>query len=281
MKNLIILLALLLMSCNSKDSDEPTTDWLIPSGQVQDGGPGKDGIPSVDDPNFSSVSEITFLASNDLVVGIVQDGIARAYPHNILDWHEIVNDEISDTHFALTYCPLTGTAVAWDRNINGNITTFGVSGKLYNSNLLPYDRATDSYWSQIRLDCVHGDLIETKIGTFPIIETTWATWKAAYPDSEIQNTDTGFSRNYTQYPYGDYRTNHNNLIFPVNPLDERLPSKERVLGILSDNTNRVYPLNLFGDGRVIEDEIDGVEVIVIGSKQITISLVLKKATWLI
>ena len=266
MKNLLFLVILALFSCG-KDDNRPNSEWLIPSDEVQDGGPGKDGIPSVDNPQFDNVADITFLDDNDLVSGVVHDGVAKAYPHPILDWHEIVNDNLADINYALTYCPLTGTGIAWDRNVNGVTTTFGVSGKLYNTNLLPYDRATDSYWSQIRLDCVNGENIGTKIATFPVIETTWATWKSAYPNSSVMNTSTGFSRDYNDYPYGDYRTNHDRILFAVNPMDNRLPAKERALLVISENTNKVYSIELFDGGRVIEDNIDGVDIVIIGSKE--------------
>ena len=94
----------------------------------------------------------------ELVVGIVIDGHARAYPHKILDWHEIINDKIGNTAFAITYCPLTGTALGWDRTVNGTETTFGVSGLLYNTNLIPYDRLTGSYWSQMLSKSIRGSL---------------------------------------------------------------------------------------------------------------------------
>lgn len=264
----IFLLAMVgligLMSC-SKDEDRTQGVWLIPSAEVLDGGPGKDGIPSVDNPNFESATQTTFLDPDNLVVGMVHDGVAKAYAHRILDWHEIVNDEVADLNVALTYCPLTGTAVAWNREVNSEITTFGVSGKLYNTNLMPYDRATDSYWSQMRLDCVNGDLVNTRIETFPVIETTWETWNTMYPNSLVMTTETGFDRNYTQYPYGDYRTNNGNIIFPVNNFDSRLPAKDRTLAILTNGKNKVYPIASFGQGLVVMEDFPNEEVVIIGS----------------
>lgn len=268
MKKIFFFSALLFLACDSDEQESKIlSEWLIPVEEVFDGGPGKDGIPSIDDPNFDNGSSVDFLDDDELVIGMVRNGIAKAYPHSILDWHEIVNDEISDIKYGLTYCPLTGTGVAWDRNINGDLTTFGVSGKLYNTNLIPYDRASDSYWSQMRLDCVQGELVGSQISTFNVIETSWATWKAAYPNTSVLNTDTGFDRNYNDYPYGDYRTNHNNILFPLSIDDDRLPAKERVLGLVESNTKRVYSIELFENGRVIEDIIDGDNIIVIGSKE--------------
>jgi len=177
-----------------------------------------------------------------------------------------VNDDIGDKSVAVTYCPLTGTAIGWDRMVNGVKTTFGVSGKLYNTNLMPYDRLTDSYWSQIALNCVNGELISTEANTHQLIETTWVTWKILFPNSKVLNTNTGFNRDYNRYPYGDYRTNHDNIIFPVAPLDDRLPSKERVLGVLGTGINRAYSIELFQTGQVIEDVLEEEDLLIIGSK---------------
>ncbi len=270
MKHLFLISILFIISCGSTedlavDGGSTTTDWLIPPGEVFDGGPGKDGIPSVDNPNFDTVAEAGFINPRRLVVGVVHNGIAKAYPHNILDWHEIVNDEIGDLSYALTYCPLTGTAVSWDRMVNGTKTTFGVSGKLYNTNLMPYDRGTDSYWSQLRLDCVNGELTGTTINTLQAIETDWETWVASYPNTLIMNEDTGIDRNYENYPYGDYRTNNANIIFPVSPMDTRLPAKERVLAIIENGDNKVYSINLFSTGKVFEERLNDKDVLVFGS----------------
>ena len=125
-------------------TDVDTESWLIPVNEVFGGGPGKDGIPAISNPKFKPDSTITFLSDDDLVIGVKFEGQLRTYAHLILDWHEIVNDNLGQRYFALTYCPLTGSAIAWDRNLGGEVTTFGVSGLLYNTNLIPYDRATDS-----------------------------------------------------------------------------------------------------------------------------------------
>jgi len=267
MKYLLVFSVFLLYACGEDEPNSSPSEWLIPVGQVFDGGPGKDGIPSVDDAQFVAPLSINYLEDDDLVIGLFHDGVAKAYPHPILDWHEIINDEIGEWKYALTYCPLTGTGTAWNRVIDGEETTFGVSGKLYNTNLIPYDRGSDSYWSQMRLDCVNGNLLGRTIETYPVVETSWKTWKQAYPNSEVQSLDTGFDRNYQAYPYGDYRTNNNNLIFPVSPSDNRLPAKERVFGVLTDLTKKVYSIESFDTPRIIIDEAEGNETLVIGSKE--------------
>lgn len=240
--------------------------WDVPRDQVFDGGPGKDGIPSIDDPSFSTKDDVDIVNKyNDLLVtGIVHNGIARAYPHPILDWHEIVNDDIGDLSIAITFCPLTGTGIGWDRVVNSTITEFGVSGLLYDTNLMPYDRATQSTWSQQRLNCVNGAHRGREITVIPLIETTLSTWLQAYPDSEILNEDTGFNRNYGVYPYGDYRTNDSRILFPISNTDARLPGKERVLGVFADQDVIGYRFNPNStQTEVIQENLEGASIVVV------------------
>ena len=269
----IFIFAYGVYSCSNDDFVPPTTsgggnanDWLIPIDEVRDGGPGKDGIPSIDSPIFEDVSSINYLAPDDLVIGIRDGQNVKAYPHPVLDWHEIVNDVVGDKQLALTYCPLTGTAIGWNRRINGFVTTFGVSGLLYNSNLIPYDRTTDSNWSQMRLDCVNGELAGKDIELYQVVETTWSTWKSMYPNSKVLTTNTGFNRQYGSYPYGNYRTSQS-LLFPVSEDDNRLHPKERVLGVIADGKAKVYTFETFATSAVIEDTFKGFDLIIAGSKQ--------------
>jgi hypothetical protein len=220
--------------------------WLIPSHKIRDGGPGKDGIPYLTDPEMKPPGEINYLKNNDLILGVKTDGKTRGYPHNILDWHEIINDNLGDHRYAITYCPLTGTGIGWNRRINDQVNSFGVSGLLYNTNLLPYDRNTDSYWSQIRMECVFGELKGERIKSVPVIEMNWAAWKSIFPESKVVTKNTGHSRNYERYPYGSYKTN-NSLIFPVDIEDRRLPMKEIVHGIIINDKARVYQFSDFTD----------------------------------
>jgi len=252
---------------NSGGGPSPS-DWLIPSDLVVDGGPGKDGIPSIDDPQFSPVNQIDYLEPDDLVLGFKVGNEIRAYPHPVLDWHEIVNDDVNGTAIAITYCPLTGTGIGWNRFVGGSVTTFGVSGLLYNNNLLPYDRATDSNWSQMLLKSVNGNRIGTEIEVFPLVETTWATWQELYPDSRVLNLSTGFSRSYGVYPYGDYKTNNDFLLFPLTNDDTRLERKERGLGIIVDEEVRFYRFNDFSSAPVVvrADQFGGRDLVIAGSR---------------
>lgn len=278
---LFTLLCLIAVSCN--DNDTPGTvpgqgtppgsggpvnnSWIIPENEVFDGGPGKDGIPAIDNPQFLNIENIDFLNEDDLVIGFKSGDDVRAYPHPILDWHEIVNDNVGGTRLAVVYCPLTGTATGWNRvlPVRGE-TTFGVSGLLFNTNIIPYDRITDSNWSQMRLECVQGALRGDTPEVFHVVETTWRSWKEMYPNSVILSTNTGFSRNYGRYPYGDYRTNDSRLLFPVANSDDRLPGKDRVLGIKINTSTKVYPVEVFGNGiGVYEDNVGGTNLVIAGS----------------
>lgn len=220
-------------------------EWLIPFNQIFDGGPGFDGIPALVEPNFSTydvprnVDNAVYLNDQDLVIGIRKEKELRLYPHPILDWHEIVNDEIGADAFALIYCPLTGTTTVWDRMVAGQKQEFGVSGFLFNSNIIPFDRSTRSFWSQLYNKSVNGSKIGTAVNNLPHVETTWETWKIIAPSSKFLSDNTGFSRDYNRYPYGSYRTN-NNLLFPIAHTDARLPLKERVHAIIVNDKVKAY-----------------------------------------
>ena len=241
--------------------------WTIPQNEVFDGGPGKDGIPALLDPAFIAATEATYLNNSDLVLGIKRGNEVRAYPHKILDWHEIINDEIDGFPFAVTYCPLTGTGIGWEREVDGQITTFGVSGLLYNTNLIPYDRLTESNWTQIGLDCVNGPSQGNRAKLVQLVETSWKTWKEMYPDTRVVSEETGYGRDYSFYPYGNYRTDHSTVLFPISPDDDRLPRKTRVHGIIVKGKAKVYRLPSFEGGySIINTTFQGEKLIVLGSQ---------------
>lgn len=272
MKNYTIIctIAVLLCACsNTNDSiQNQSSEWAIPINEIRDGGPGKDGIPSIDNPQFITAQEVTFLDDEDLVVGIFQDGVARAYPHIVLDWHEVVNDAINDSFFTLNYCPLTGTAFAWESTSNNTRTTFGVSGLLYNANLIMYDRNTDSNWSQLLLECVNGSLLGSEPKLYKTVETNWATWRKLYPNTEVLSTQTGFPRSYGISPYGDYATNNNRFIFRPEILNSALPNKERVYAIIDNKTSKVYQFTSFEGGNAIKDSFNGNDYLIFGNNNL-------------
>lgn len=264
-----------LASCGGSGSDgappagfDPDTGWLIPVSEVFDGGPGRDGIPSIDAPVFQRAADVTFLQSLERVVGVFHQGEYRAYSHNILNWHEVVNDSVSSDSFVLSYCPLTGSSLAWNVNDNARNPQFGVSGLLYNSNLILYDRDSESRWSQMLELAVWGPRAEEVPARIQVIETTWETWAAMYPDSLVLTTNTGYSRDYNAYPYGGYRFNEQ-LLFPVSNLDNRMHPKERVLGIRSATASKVYQLYGFGTTmQTINDQFKGQPIVAVGNAAI-------------
>lgn len=265
------LLFVIILSCDSVESNSTNINdskWLVPKNEVYDGGPGKDGIPALESPELSSIENISYLEEEDLVIIFEQGSNIRIYPHQILDWHEIINDKIGNTAYSITYCPLTGSAICWDRVIGGNETTFGVSGLLYNSNLIPYDRATGSNWSQMLNKSINGVLISEQIVKYPIIETSWATAKNAYDNAEVVTTNTGYNRNYGRYPYGNYKTRNDQLIFPVNNSDNRLENKVRVIGILGNNGTKAYSISEFEGGkRIITDSLGNEDYLIYGDSE--------------
>ena len=174
---------LLVASCGGSGGGAPAGppvagggNWIIPQAEVVDGGPGQDGIPAIDTPVFQPVADDTFLFPGDLVIGVFIDGEYRAYPHKILNWHEVVNDSVMSDDFVLSYCPLTGSALAWDVDDGSGNPEFGVSGLLYNSNLIMYDRDSGSRWSQMLEQAVWGQRVREVPDRIQVIETTWATW---------------------------------------------------------------------------------------------------------
>lgn len=258
---------LAILSACQQDVNEVSrgAEWKIPSTAVFDGGPGKDGIPSIDNPVFGDIaSQDANIPDEELVVVVKAGEEVKAYPHHILDWHEIVNDDFNQgLSLALTYCPLTGTAVGWNREINGSVTTFGVSGLLYNSNLIPYDRATDSYWSQMLNASVNGELSGQEIDRYPVTEMTFSAFKTLFPNGQVLSRNTGFDRSYGLYPYGDYLTMANTL-FPVDRRDDRLFAKDRVLGVQLGTLTRVYTLDLFATDHFLTDNLNGQDLIIFG-----------------
>lgn len=251
-------------------------DWLVPANEVRDGGPGKDGIPSLDNPVFANVADIdpSFIKDDDLVIGIVKNGVVKAYPHFILNWHEIVNDKFGLESTTISFCPLTGTSFAWKSVAAGKVTSFGVSGLLYNNNLIMYDRDTDTYWSQLRVQAIHGKLKGNKPELRDVVETNWKTWKTLYPNTQILTTDTGFSRSYNIYPYGDYLTNQNFLLFPVSPLNNNLPNKERVYALMGEaNSNNpaksiVFRFSGFTGGKALKQTFEGEDYLIVGNENL-------------
>jgi hypothetical protein len=212
----------------------------VPARQILRGGPPRDGIPSLDNPSFISPRQASFLEATDRILGVVIDGTARAYPIRILNYHEIVNDRIGSTRFVVTYCPLCGSGVVFDATVAGRRLEFGVSGLLYNSDVLLYDRKTRSLWSQLKREAITGPMRGERLEMIPVTHTSWKDWQERYPDTRVLSTATGYSRNYRVNPYPGY-SNSGHLYFPVSEEDNRYPRKTMIMGIEIDRQFKAYP----------------------------------------
>ncbi len=187
------------------------TRHLIPLNEIRGGGPPRDGIPALLNPEMVSAAEANrWLSKNDRVLGVFLNGEARAYPIRILNWHELVNDEIGGEPILVSWCPLCGSAVVYDPRVEGRRLTFGVSGLLWQRNLLMYDRETGSLWSQLLSEAVTGPLAGARLKVLSARHATWAEWKKAYPETRVLSQRTGHPRNYREDPYASL------------PLDRRL-----------------------------------------------------------
>jgi len=216
---------------------------------IASGGPAKDGIPAVEKPRYTSAAEgDEWLVAEDVVFGVDYEGFVAAYPQRILVWHEIANETIRGEPISITYCPLTGTSIGFKGALTPETrSTFGVSGKLVNSNLIMYDRATDSQWPQILGKAITGSLRANRLEEFPVGWTTWENWKQQHSDTRVLSRDTGFIRNYGKNadPYGSYLGknkgyyNSEQLLFRPIVEDSQLHPKTVVVGMRDDAGNSV------------------------------------------
>lgn len=203
----------------------------VPLAQLKQGCPARDCIPSIDHPRFVSAAAATFMDDDDLVLAIEHLGVLRAYPTFILNHHEIVNDVIAGTPVAVTWCPLCGSGLGFERVIDGEPVEFGVSGVLNESDLVMYDRRTQSLWQQISARAFIGPCRGRSLKPFPLAMTTWGEWKAAHPTTEVLSTETGIAADYSEKsPYASYE-NSDRVMFPVSHVSQLAKPKEVVYGL--------------------------------------------------
>lgn len=215
---------------------------LVPVDEILHGGPPRDGIPSLDRPGFVAASSPRAPKAHERVLGVVIDGQARAYPVSILTWHEIVNDRFGDARVLITYCPLCGTGMVFAAKDAAD-SDFGVSGLLYNNDMLLYDRRTHSLWSQIMARAITGPRKGARLEQLPAIHTTWEDWRALHPHTRVLDRDTGHRRNYDQSPYLGYETEPG-LYFPLaRATPGKRHAKALVLGVQADGVKKAYPFD--------------------------------------
>ena len=249
----------------------------FPYDAIVSGGPPKDGIPALTNPVFINPQFVEYLVPDDLVLGVVINGEARAYPHNIGWWHEIVNDKIGGRSISVTFCPLTGTGLVFDATSeDGRQFELGVSGLLFNTNLILYDRRDGTtLYPQIAFKAVSGPRKGDTLELLPVIETTWETWQELYPRTRVIERGLYGIEAYTSYPYGEYRTDHQYLIFDLviplsansNPHAMDFHGKERVLGVRLAGDPKAYPFSEMGERAVINDQVGGVDIAVVWDRR--------------
>jgi hypothetical protein len=243
----------------------------VPLSEFQSGGPPRDGIPPIDNPRYVSQSEAdTWLAPEEPVIAVAleqDDGsvVARAYPLQILLWHEIVNDTLGETPVAVTFCPLCYTAVAYDRRLEPGATVydFGTTGNLRHSDLVMWDRQTESWWQQFSGDAIVGELTGAHLTFLPAQIVSWQAFKEAYPEGDVLSRETGFDRPYGTNPYPGYDDIDSRPFLFDGATDERLPPMERVVGVVLEDEGVAYPYPVLQERRVIEDQIGDEEIAVL------------------
>lgn len=250
----------------------PDGQCSIPRSEIYGGGPGKDGIPAITGPTWVRAGEsgTDYLLDDDRVVGFHIDGDAYAIPLNILWWHEIVNLNLGETPFSVTHCPLTGSSMAFDRSA-ANGAEFGVSGLLYQNNLVMYDRnSAESLWPQMLRRAGCGNLDGTPLPMVPVMEMEWAGWRSLNPTTRVMPNTTGWDRDYTRYPYGGYDRPGNPAVLFPQEVDLRRPPKERGLGIPFLNGGVVFPygvLDEMGELVTIRETVGNIEMTVFWSRE--------------
>jgi hypothetical protein len=204
------------------------------------------GIDAIKNPAFVAASKATFLTLDDRVVGVLINGRVRAYPLKILTWHQVVDDSVAGNPIAITYCPVTGSAMVYDRTLGKRLLVFETSDLLYDSNLLFYDDATKSLWSQIKGEAITGPLMGKRLYALPSVMTPWGVWKVYHPDTTVLNASAGDIQNFMRDATERYEQAPG-VLLPVSTLDRRLPPKERVIGLSINGADEAFPFTSLGE----------------------------------
>ncbi|MBT3323257.1 MAG: DUF3179 domain-containing protein [Anaerolineae bacterium] len=230
---------------------------------ILSGGPPKDGIPAIDAPSYVSIDDANeWIDDREPIVAVDVDGVARAYPLQILTWHEIVNDELNGKPMVVSFCPLCNTAIAFEREFDGQILDFGTTGRLRFSNLIMYDRQTETWWQQATGDGIAGEYTNEQLTFYPAAMISWADFKSQYPDGDVLSKDTGFNRSYGRNPYAGYDDiNQSPFLFDGVYVDI-LPPMTRVLTIELNEETVAYTYDLLEEVIVINDIVDNENIVI-------------------
>jgi hypothetical protein len=235
----------------------------VPLSEFQSGGPPRDGIPPVDDPVPTAQADADeWLSDREPVLVVDVGDRVRAYPVQILVWHEIVNDRLGGRPIAVTYCPLCNSSVVFDRRVRGRTLTFGTTGNLRNSDLVMWDRQTESWWQQLTAEAVVGKLTGTRLAVLPSQALSWADFKRLYPEGDVLSRETGLQRDYGRSPYEGYDQPDSAPLLFEGDTDERLPPKERVVAVFGGRETLVVPFGRLAREPVVHTEVGSRPVVV-------------------
>ena len=224
----------------------------VPYDEIRVGIQGRDRIPPIDRPVFTDfLNADTWLDPQEPVISLEIGGAARAYPLQVLIWHEIVNDSLGNTPVSVTFCPLCNSAVAFDRRRDGVVYDFGTSGNLRNSDLIMWDRQTESWWQQFTGEAIVGDLTGRTLTMLPASIISYESFKSAYPDGEVLSRDTGYTRDYGSNPYGGYEKIDRPPFLYDGELDGRLRPKERVVAVTLNGVDVAFPFSVLEQERTV------------------------------
>jgi Protein of unknown function (DUF3179) len=245
----------------------------VPLSEFQSGGPPRDGIPPVDKPRPTSLAEAErWLSDREPVLAVAVNGHARAYPVQILVWHEIVNDTLGRRPIAVTYCPLCNSSLVFERRVGGRTLTFGTTGNLRRSDLVMWDRQTESWWQQLTAEAVVGRLTGTHLEVLPSQTLSWADFKRVHPDGDVLSRDTGVQREYGSNPYAGYDQPDSEPFLFDGEADDRLPPKERVLAIFAGDETVVVPFGRLAREPVVELDAGGRPIVVLYKRGVVSAL---------
>jgi Protein of unknown function (DUF3179) len=235
---------------------------LIKLDHLVSGGPPPDGIPPIDNPKFQAARDVDWLEDAEPVLSLSVDGETRAYPLQIMTWHEIVNDTVGAVPVTVTYCPLCNSGVAFHRRVEDRLLDFGTSGMLYADNLVMYDRQTESLWPQLTGQASVGVLTGTQLTAIPVGVVGWNQFRTAHPNAPVLTRDTGYRRDYGRNPYAGYDDPDGRLLVePPDGRDPRLPVKERVIGIRLADQALAVPRQAVADAGVMSISLARREIV--------------------
>ena len=235
----------------------------VPLSEISRGGPGRDGIPPIDHPKFIEVAEADrWLRPNEPIIQFSVGEDHRAYPLQILIWHEIANDQVGGIPVTVTFCPLCGTAIAFDRRLDGRVLDFGTTGNLRNSDLVMWDRQTESWWQQVGGEAIVGELTGKRLTLLPSAIVGWETFRGAFPAGQVLSRETGFERDYGRNPYTGYDKAGSSPFLYNGKVDGRLQPKDRVVMVGLGGEQAAYPFNVLAAKRVIADSVGGQPIVV-------------------